>query len=219
MWRYSTMTEFHEWYQELQVERTLQALRKNNFEAEFVPRASDAAAKIFEKIPEGATVGIGGSLTLSQIGFFEEAKRHPIKLLNPFAAGLSAEEGLQIRRQIFLSDVFLSSSNAVTEDGKLFNIDGTGNRVAAMIFGPRKVILVCGTNKIVKDIEEAQRRVRGWAAPLNARRLGLKTPCVETGQCADCSSPQRICNIFTILAKKPLRTEFTVLLIGEALGF
>ena len=213
------MKEFHNWFQEHQAERTLKALRQNRFEAEFVPRASDAPGEIFKRIPEGASVGIGGSLTLSQIGFFEEAKRHPIQLLNPFAPGLSVEEGLKIRREILLADVFLSSSNAVTEDGKLFNIDGTGNRVAAMAFGPRKVILVCGVNKIVKDMEEAERRVREWVAPMNVKRLGFKNPCAQTGQCADCHSPQRICNIYTILAKKPLRTDFTVLLVGQALGF
>jgi len=201
------------------VERTLKALRKNNFDAEWVPRPSDAAGEIFKRIPEGATVGIGGSLTLSQIGFFEEAKKHPIKVLHPFAPGLSPEQGLQLRREVLLADVFITGTNAVTEDGKLINIDGTGNRVAAMIFGPKKVIVVCGVNKIVKDLTEAHRRAQEWAAPMNARRLGVKTPCAETGLCTDCDSPQRICNIYTILAKRPVRTEFTVLLVGEPLGF
>lgn len=213
------MTEYQGWFQERQVERTLKALRKNNFDAEFVPKAPDAAVEIFKRIPEGASVGIGGSLTLSQIGFFDEAKKHPIKLLHPFASGLSPEEGLQIRREVLLADVFITGTNAVTEDGKLINIDGTGNRVGAMIFGPKKVILVCGVNKIVKDLAEAHRRAQEWAAPMNAKRLGIKTPCAETGVCADCDSPQRICNIYTIIAKKPLRTDFTVLLVGEPLGF
>jgi hypothetical protein len=215
----SEMTEYHKWFEEHQVERTIKALRKNRFDAEFTPQASDAAGEVFKRIPEGATVGIGGSITLSQIGFIEEAKKHPIQLLYPFAPGLSAEEGLRIRREILLADVFVASSNAVTEDGKLFNIDGTGNRVAAMTFGPKQVILVCGVNKIVKDLEEAERRVQEWVSPMNVKRLGFKNPCAETGQCADCNSPQRICNIFTVLAKKPLRTDFTVLLVGEALGF
>jgi hypothetical protein len=114
--------------------------------------------------------------------------------------------------------VFLASSNAVTEDGKLYNIDGTGNRVAAMTFGPKKVILVCGINKIVKDIDDAHRRAKERAAPMNARRLNTKTPCAETGECADCSSPQRICNVYTALVKKPSRTDITVLLVGEPLG-
>ena len=124
-----------------------------------------------------------------------------------------------MRRRILTADVFVCSSNAITEDGKLYNVDGTGNRVAAMTFGPRKVVLACGINKIVKDVDEAERRVREWAAPMNARRLGLETPCAKTGLCSDCSSPQRICNIRSLLVKRPLRTDFTVLLIGERLGF
>jgi hypothetical protein len=214
-----TMTEFQKWYQKLQVERTIKALQKHNFDAKFTANASDALGEIFRIIPEGATVGIGGSLTLNQIGFFDEAKRYPIKLMNTTAPGISPEEVLKMRREMLLADVYLSSSNAVTEEGQLYNIDATGNRVGAMMFGPKKVILVCGVNKIVKDIEEAQRRVQEWVAPMNAKRLGLKTPCAETGECADCSSPQRICNIYTVLARKPLRTDIVVILVGEQLGF
>jgi hypothetical protein len=213
------MSEYHEWYQGLQIERTIQALKKNNFDARFVPRAADAAAEVFTMIPDGSTVGVGGSLTLSQIGFFEEAAKHQITLLNPSLQSMPPEEFIRMRRQILLADVFLSSSNAVTEDGKLYNVDATGNRVGAMMFGPKKVILVCGTNKVVKDIVEAGKRVRQWVAPMNAKRLGFKTPCAETGVCADCSSPQRICNIYSVLAKKPIRTDLTVLLVGEHLGF
>jgi hypothetical protein len=212
------MTEYQQWYEELQVERTLKALRKNNFDAHYVPKASDAVGKIFEMIPEGAVVGVGGSMTLNQIGFFSEASNRGTKLLNPPTLQISPEEFVQIRRQVLNADVFLASSNAVTEDGKLYNIDGTGNRVAAMTFGPKKVILVCGINKIVKDIDEAHRRAKEWAAPMNARRLNLKTPCAETGECADCSSPQRICNVYAAMVKKPSRTDMTVLLVGEPLG-
>jgi hypothetical protein len=124
-----------------------------------------------------------------------------------------------MRREMFLADVYVSSSNAVTEDGKLYNIDGTGNRVGSMTFGPKKVILVCGINKIVKDLDAAVSRVQNRAAPMNARRLALKTPCAETGVCADCASPQRICNVYVVTAKKPVWTDVTVLLVGEPLGF
>jgi hypothetical protein len=212
------MTEYQAWYERLQVERTLKALRKNNFDAQFVPKAMEANEAIFKMIPDGSIVGVGGSITLSQIGFFEEAARHSIKLLNPAALQLTPEEFIQMRREILLADVFLASSNAVTEDGKLYNIDGTGNRVGAMSFGPKKVILVCGVNKIVKDIGEAHRRAQEWAAPMNARRLAIKTPCAETGVCADCASPQRICNVYVAMAKKPSRSDVTVLLVGESLG-
>lgn len=213
------MTEYQEWYQDMQIKRTIKALKKHNFDARFVPKASDALGEIFRIIPEGATVGVGGSLTLNQIGFFDEAKNHSIKLMNSAVPEISPDEALKMRREMLLADVYLCSSNAVTEDGQLYNIDATGNRVGAMMFGPGKVILVCGVNKIVKDIGDAQRRVQEWIAPMNARRLGLKTPCAETGECVDCSSPQRICNIYTVLARKPLRTDIVVILVGEQLGF
>ena len=212
-------TQFHDWFYGCQVERTLKALEKNNFDARYVATPGEALKVIFAVIPEGATVGVGGSQTLVQIGFFEEAEKRLFKLMNPSPAALSPEEFIAERRKILLCDVFLASSNAVTEDGKLLNVDGTGNRTSGMTFGPKKVILVAGVNKIVKDLDAAQKRVREWAAPMNARRLGLKTPCAATGLCADCSSPQRICNAYLVLAKRPARTEFTVLLVGEELGF
>jgi hypothetical protein len=106
----------------------------------------------------------------------------------------------------------------VTEDGKLFNVDASGNRVGSMFVGPKKVIVVSGVNKIVKDIDAAEKRVREWTAPQNAKRLKRKTPCVETGVCGDCNSPDRICNIHVTLAKKPSRTDVTVILVGENLG-
>jgi hypothetical protein len=212
------MTEFHGWFKDLQVERTAKALRKNNFDVRVAPGRTEALQEIFDMIPANSRVGVGGSMTLTEIGFFEESEKRPFTLLNPSPRELSMEEFIEARRRILLADVFLSSSNAVTEDGKLFNIDATGNRTAAMTFGPKKVILVCGFNKIVKDLDAAQKRVREWVAPMNAKRLGMKTPCAETGVCADCASPQRICNIFTVLAKKPIRTDLTVLLVGEELG-
>jgi hypothetical protein len=212
------MSEIREWFEKLQAERTIKALQKNNFDARFVPKAKDAAKEVFTMIPDGATVGVGGSVTLSEIGFFNEASKHQITLLNPSPQG-PIEDFLRMRREIFLADVYVCSSNAVTEDGKLFNIDGSGNRVGSMTFGPKKVILVCGINKIVKDLDEAMRRVQNVAAPMNARRLALKTPCAETGVCADCASPQRICNAYVATAKKPIRTDVTVLLVGEPLGY
>lgn len=212
-------TEFEKWYEKLLIERTVKALNKNNFNAQFVQKASDALEEIFKIIPENATVGTGGSQTLVQIGLFDEIKKHPVKFLHSSGHDDSPEKKLQIRRETLLADYFLCSSNAVTEEGELYNIDSIGNRLGAMMFGPKNVILVCGVNKIVKDINEAKRRVQEIIAPINARRLGLKTPCAESGKCADCSSPQRICNIYTILAKKPSQTNFKIIIVGEPLGF
>ncbi len=212
------MNQMEQWYHSAQAERTIQALKKNNFDAKYFPKASDAVSELWKMIPEGATIGVGGSFTLNQLNLPGELEKRPIKFLNPFAKGLSPEEGDRIRRQIFSADIFIASSNAITEDGKLFNVDATGNRVAPMIYGPKKVILICGVNKIVQDLEEARRKVQERTAPMNVKRLGYKPPCGVTGQCSDCSSPERICNAYVVLAKKPRRTDYMILLVGEELG-
>ena len=212
------MTQFHQWYCEKLAERTIAALKKNHFEAKYVPKASDALEELWNLIPEGATVGVGGSLTLNQIGFQEAVQKRPVKFLNPFAKGISPEETMRIRREILTADIFVGSSNAVTEDGKLFNIDATGNRVAPMMFGPKKVVLICGVNKIVKNLAEAQTKVQEWTSPMNVKRLGYKPPCGQTGVCVDCSAPERICNAYVVLAKKPRLTDYLIYLVGESLG-
>ena len=212
------MEQLEQWFRQKQVERTIQALKKNNFEALYVPDAKVALEEVMKRIPDGATVGVGGSVTLAQIGLLDALKNRKIQLIWPLQQARSDEERLELFRKSFSSDVFLSSTNAVTEDGRLFNVDATGNRVGAMFIGPKKTIIICGVNKIVKDLEAGEKRVREWTAPQNAKRLGKKTPCVETGVCSDCSSPDRICNIYVSLAKKPVRTEVVVILIGENLG-
>ena len=140
-------------------------------------------------------------------------------ILDHGAPGLENDERVRIRRAQLTADAFLTGSNAVTMDGRLVNTDGSGNRVAAMIFGPGKVIVVAGVNKIVRDVEEAEERIRKTAAPINNRRLNLPNPCVKTGECMDCQGPTRICNVTTILHKRPKLTEMHVILVGEELGF
>jgi len=212
------MEQWQQWFQERQVERTIQSLRRNNFNAIFVPDSKSACEEVLKQIPDGATVGVGGSVTLIQTGLPEELAGRNIQLIWPIRQGKTPDEIFDLIRKSFSADVFLSGTNAVTEDGKLFNVDATGNRVGAMFIGPKKTIIVTGVNKIVKDIDAAEKRVKEWVAPQNAKRLGRKTPCVETGVCADCKSPDRICNIYVILAKKPVRTEVLVILVGEQLG-
>ena len=211
-------TQFHQWYYEKMAERTVAALKKNHFEAQYFPKSADALEELWKMIPEGATVGVGGSVTLNQIGFVDEVQKRPVKFLNPFAKGLSPEEMLKVRRQILTADFFVGSSNAVTEEGELLNIDATGNRVGPMIFGPKKVVLICGVNKIVKNIEEAHAKVQEWTSPMNVKRLGYKPPCGQTGVCVDCSAPERICNVYVVLAKKPRLTDYVVYIVGEDLG-
>jgi len=212
------MEQLERWYREKQVERTIHALKKNNFEALYVSDSKVALEEVMKQIPDGATVGVGGSVTLAQVGLLDALKNRKVQLIWPFQQTRSDEERLKLIRRSFSSDVFLSSTNAVTEDGKLFNVDASGNRVGAMLIGPKKTIIICGVNKIVKDLEAAEKRVREWTAPQNAKRLNRKTPCVETGVCGDCSSPDRICNIYVTLAKKPARTEVVIILVGENLG-
>jgi hypothetical protein len=212
------MEQLERWFREKQSERTINALKKNNFEALYVSDSKAALEEVMKRIPDGATVGAGGSVTLTQVGLLDALKNRKIQLILPLQQAKSDEERHELIRKSFSADVFLSSTNAVTEDGKLYNVDATGNRVGAMFIGPKKTIIVCGVNKMVKDLEAAEKRVREWAAPQNAKRLGKKTPCVETGVCSDCSSPDRICNIYVSLAKKPARTEVVVILVGENLG-
>ncbi len=212
------MEEWEKWFREKQVERTINALKRNNFEALYVSNSKEALEEVMKRIPDGATVGVGGSVTLAQVGLLEALKNRKIQLIWPVAQATSPEELHQLIQKSFSADLFLSGTNAVTEDGKLFNVDATGNRVAAMVMGPKQVIVVCGVNKIVKDVEDAEKRVRQWTAPQNAKRLNKKTPCIETGECRDCASPDRICNVYVTLAKKPTRTGIVVILVGERLG-
>ena len=212
------MEQYEQWFRNKQADRTINALKKNNFDALFVPDSKAAVEEVMKRIPSGATVGAGGSMTLTQIGMLKSLENRNVLYIWPPQRPMNDEERGQLIRNALTSDVFLTSTNAITEDGKLFNVDATGNRVGAMFIGSKKVIVVAGVNKIVKDIEAAEERVKEWVAPQNAKRLNRKTPCVETGVCADCSSPDRICNICVILAKRPSRTEVVVILVGENLG-
>ncbi|MBM4308035.1 MAG: lactate utilization protein [Deltaproteobacteria bacterium] len=212
------MEQWQKWFQEKQVERTIQALKKNNFEAIFVPDSKSACEEVMKQIPDGAVVGVGGSVTLTQVGLLDSLGKRNINFIWPMRQGKTPDEIFDFIRKSLSADFFISSTNAVTEDGKLFNVDATGNRAGAMFIGPRKTIIVCGVNKIVKDIEAAEKKLKEWTGPQNAKRLGRKTPCVETGVCADCKSPDRICNIYVTLAKKPVRTDIMVIFVGEQLG-
>lgn len=142
-----------------------------------------------------------------------------VEVIDPYKPGLSPEEGLKVRRRGLTADVMIASSNAITLDGKLVNLDGMGNRVASMAFGPEKVILVVGMNKVMPDLDTAMARVKHYAAPVNATRLGLKNPCVETGLCADCKSPQRICNVWSIIEGHMIKGRIHVKLVGENFGY
>lgn len=212
------MQPWEKFFREKQVERTIKALKNNRFEALFVEDSKTALEEVTGRIPDGATVSVGGSVTLAQVGILEALKDRNIHLILPFQQAKDEEERMELIRKTFSSDFFLTGTNAITEDGKLFNIDASGNRVSAMLIGPKQVIVVAGVNKIVKDLKEAERRVKEWTAPQNAKRLGRKTPCTETGICSDCNASDRICNIYVTLVKKPARNNILVIIVGESLG-
>ncbi|MCS7116784.1 MAG: lactate utilization protein [Nitrososphaerota archaeon] len=209
------------WYNEKIVETTLKNLTKNGFNVLYVPKKEDALKKILEMVPIDAKVGVGGSLTIREMGLIEALKNRGNIVLDTWQPNLPKKDELEMRRNHLTSDVFISSTNALTIDGKLVNIDGVGNRVAAMIFGPKKVIVVAGINKIVKDVNEGIKRIRDLAAPLNAKRSNRKTPCALTGFCDEenCEPPDRICKVITIIERKPTETDTTLILVGEPLGY
>lgn len=195
-------------------------LEKRRMAGSYAATAAQARDEIISMIPKGSLVYRCGSMTAANMGLWEEMARQPeIKIIDPYIAGITPEEGLELRRQGMTADVMIASSNAITLDGKLVNLDGMGNRVAAMAFGPRKVILVMGINKIAADLESAMARVKHYAAPVNAARIGVDTPCVETGLCADCKSPQRICNMWSIIEGHMIKDRIHVKLVGENLGY
>jgi hypothetical protein len=170
-------------------------------------------------IPPDSVVGVGGSITVRELGLIEALQKRGNRVVQHWQKGLSFDEIIAVERQHLTSEVFLTSSNAITEAGQLVNVDGGGNRVAAMIFGPKKVIVIAGENKIVKDVDAGLERIKRVAAPLNAKRLNLSTPCAVTGVCTDCDIPERICNITTIIHRKSEETDITIILVGETLGF
>jgi hypothetical protein len=201
----------------------LKNLRKNYFDARFAENIDAVNKIVLSSISKDAVVGIGDSATVRQVGIVEELERRGIKVLNPFSGELTTDSSKtvvrdDISRKIFSCDVLVAGSNAVTEDGKLVNIDAVGNRVASMVFGPRKVFVIAGKNKIVKNVDEALHRVKNLIAPFHARTKGFATPCARAGKCSDCNAPKRICSVISIMEKRPWRTEISVVLVNEDLG-
>jgi LUD domain len=199
--------------------KAVEALRQNRFKAEFYSTSKEVLEAILPLIPQHATVGIAGSWTLQQLGIVEVLEGRGNKIFCHNKSGLYADEVLEMRRKQLTCDVFLTSTNAITEDGRLVNTDATGNRVAAMTFGPKKVIVVAGINKIVKDLNEAEHRIHSIASPLNNKRLNKPNPCATTGHCADCKGPTRLCNVTSVIHKCPPATNINLFLVGEELGY
>lgn len=199
------------------IDKTIKALKKNNIEAQYFEDTESLMNSLLSTITGGEVVGIGGSVTIQSLGIAEKLIERGNKVEWHWLEK-TAEGRHEARIKQMMSDVYLTSTNALTQRGQLVNLDGTGNRVASMIFGPKRVIVVCGVNKIVAHLEEAMERVKE-AAVMNAKRLNCDTPCVKTGECYDCKSPQRICNVTTIIDRRPSETEMTVMIVNENLGY
>jgi len=195
-------------------------LTENGFEVLIVQNAEEAAKAALDMIPAGVDIGLGGSMTVRALKLDEALRARGHEVHDHWLPGRSPEEQRQVFRKQVGAPVFLTSVNAVTMDGKLVNIDNTGNRVAAMIFGPEHVIAVVGKNKIVADVHEAVFRAKNHVASANAKRRNSKTPCAADGECRDCDSPDRLCRVTAILEKKTRGVaKFTVMLVAEDLGY
>ena len=210
----------HQWHKDTLGQKTVQALKKNQFDAVYFSSKEEAIEYVLGYIASGVQVGFGGSMTTSQeLDLVEKAKAKGAELLVHGDPKLSPEERMEVMRKQQVCDVFLASTNAVTLDGCLVNMDGVGNRVAALTFGPKKVVIVVGTNKICQDVDSAVERLQTIAAPKNNKRLNTNNPCTVTGVCTDCQGTGRICKILSVIKRKPSLTDITVVVVGEELGY
>lgn len=197
----------------------VKALESRHFEAYYCATKEEAKEKALSLIPDGDVISWGGCMTAAQIGLMDEIKSGKYKVIDR-DKGKDRAESLQLMRQALLADTFITGANGISEDGQIVNIDGNGNRVAATIFGPTNVIIVAGMNKVAKTVEDAMARARSIAAPINCQRFETKkTPCLTTGTCADCKSPDSICNYFSTIRLCSPAKKIKVILIGENLGF
>lgn len=198
--------------------RTVENLQKRHFDAYYCKTKEEALKKAIELIPENDVVSCGGSVSIDEIGLLNYVKENR-KVIDRDSAK-SPEERTELMRKALLCDTYLMSSNAMTEDGILVNIDGNGNRVAALCYGPKSVVMIVGVNKICKTLDDAISRARNIAAPINIQRFkGLKTPCSTKGSCYNCKSTESICNQVVITRMSRPVSKIKIIVVGEDLGF
>ncbi len=213
------MDPIQQWWIEEQVKRVMDKLIAHDFGAIYVKTKGEAVQEILKSVEPNQKIGVGGSVTIRQLGVLDVLEKQGYTLYDHWKPGIQKEESLDIRKSQMLSDLFLSSVNAITLNGELINIDGIGNRVNSTVFGPKKVILVVGYNKIVENVEEGIKRIKNIASPLNARRLNVDVPCAKIGKCVDCNSPSRICRVIVIHERRPSLTDMLIIIVGEELGY
>lgn len=205
-------------FYEVQAATIIKNLAKRNMDGYYCPDAASAVKLALSLMPEGSSIGWGGSMTLSETGLMDALKEQPYTLIDRSTAS-TPEERRQIYAKTVLADYYLMSTNAITLDGQLVNIDGAGNRVACLIHGPEHVLVLAGMNKVCTDVESAIKRVKNCAAPPNTVRLSCKTPCASTGICGDCLSPETICCQEVVTRYSRIPGRITVILIGEEYGY
>lgn len=215
------MNNSKKWYYTLEAQKTVEALKEKKYDAVIVENLEEAKKLVLDSIPEGASVAMGGSVTLNEMNMIETIRNGNYKFFDRFNPNLTFKEEVEVYREGLSADYFLSSTNAITEDGMLVNVDCTGNRAASMIFGPRHVIVVAGFNKIVKNLDEALKRLKE-VAPMNCKRLKGHNvaPCVESGECTDCNIKQRMCNYISIVQHGgKFEGRFKIIIVLEDVGF
>lgn len=213
------MDSIKEWWIEEKARKTVEKLVAHEFKAMYVKTKEEATQEVWKHLTPKQRIGVGGSISVRGLGILEKLEAQGYTIYDHWKPGLSKESILEIRKAQLTSDLFLTSANAITLNGELVNIDGIGNRVNSINFGPGKVILIVGYNKIADDVQEAIRRIKNVAAPMNARRLDIDVPCAKVGKCVDCNSPNRICRVIVIHERKPSLTDILIILVGEELGF
>ena len=211
---------------EERISALMEKLEKNNISAFYAETKSDALEKVKNLLTPGETIAVGGSMSLEECGIMAELRSGKYDFIDRDEPGISKEERTERMRRALLSDTYLASANALTEDGAIYNVDGNGNRVAAILFGPRSVILVVGVNKIVKDLDAAVERVRTVAAPKNTARLQCegaycyyKGECMARGKDVPMGCGQSICHDFTVMGKQNVPGRLKIVLVGEETGY
>ncbi len=213
------MNENVRWVNEKRITKTIINLEKNNITGYHVKDNDELIDTIKSILKENEMVSVGGSMTLFETKVIDFLRSGKYNFLDRYEKDITPQDMKEIYRKSFYADTYISSTNAITEEGEIFNVDGNGNRVAAMLYGPDKVILVVGVNKIVKNIDEAINRNKNISGPANAKRLNINTPCVKTGECMNCKSEDRICCEYTLIKRQRTKDRMHVIFINDSLGF
>lgn len=213
------MNENINWINEQKIERAINNLQKNNMKAYYAKDNDELINTIKSIVKEGETVSVGGSISLFETKVIDLLRNGKYNFLDRYKENLTPADIKEIYRKSFSADTYFASANAVTEEGEIFNVDGNGNRVAAILYGPDKVVLVVGVNKIVKNIDEAIKRNKCISGPANAKRLNTSTPCAKVGYCMDCKSDDRICCEYTLIKRQRTANRIHVIFVNDSLGF